>query len=142
MEHTTDLLLRLWLTERREVRRAPVAGNRLAVLAVLVMDGPQTPTQLARGTGLSSGGLTPVLDGLVADGFLERRAHPSDRRSSVVEASEAGREAVEVAAARLDERVRHALGRLDEGERAVVQRFCALFLEDDDRAEEPADALR
>jgi DNA-binding MarR family transcriptional regulator len=142
MEHTTELLLRLWLTERREVRRAPVAGNRLAVLAVLVMDGPQTPTQLARGTGLSSGGLTPVLDGLVADGFLERRAHPSDRRSSVVEASVAGREAVTAAAAQLDERVRRALDQLDERERTVVERFCQLFLGGDDRERQPADALR
>jgi DNA-binding MarR family transcriptional regulator len=142
MDHTTELLLRLWLAERRDVRRAPVAGNRLAVLAVLALDGPRTPTQLAQSTGLSSGGLTPVLVGLVADGFLERRAHPSDRRSSVVEASAAGRDAVETAISGLEARVRRALGRLSDDERAVVERFMRDFVDDDDRSTQVAEPLR
>jgi DNA-binding MarR family transcriptional regulator len=142
MDHTTELLLRLWLAERRDVRRAPVAGNRLAVLAVLALDGPRTPTQLAQSTGLSSGGLTPVLDGLVTDGFLERRAHPSDRRSSVVEASAAGRKAVETAVAGLDARVREALGKLPPDERPVVERFMRDFVDEDDRTSRVAEPLR
>ena len=142
MEHTTELLLRLWLAERREVRRAPVAGNRLAVLTVLVLDGPRTPTQLAQTTGLSSGGLTPVLDGLAADGYLERRAHPSDRRSSVIEASAAGRQAVQVAVAGLDARVQGALGALGEDERDVVLRFIRAFVEDDHLARQVPEPIR
>ncbi len=139
MDDTTELLLRLWLAERRDVRRAPVAGNRLAVLAVLALDGPRTPTQLARKTGLSSGGLTPVLDGLVSDGFLERRAHPSDRRSSVVETSVAGRDAVEAATTGLDARVRRALGNLRADERSVVERFMRDFSTEAEAA--PAESL-
>jgi DNA-binding MarR family transcriptional regulator len=131
MDHTTELLFRLWLSERRDVRRSPVAGNRLAVLAVLVLEGPRTPTQLAHSTGLSSGGLTPVLDGLVADGYLERRAHPSDRRSSVIEVCEAGRSAVQAAAAPLDARVARAFAVLDEEERGAIERFLGVFAEDD-----------
>ncbi len=142
MDDTTELLLRLWLAERRGVRRAPIAGNRLAVLAVLVLDGPRTPTQLARDTGLSSGGLTPVLDGLAADGYLERRAHPSYRRSSVIEVSDTGREAVRAASAGLDARVQRATSQLAEEERALLQRFCRLILEDNDRAGRMVEPLR
>ncbi|WP_437969996.1 MarR family transcriptional regulator [Sorangium sp. So ce260] len=47
--------------------------------------GPVTPGDLVQLTGLTSGGVTGVLDRLEAAGFVRRVKHPSDRRQLVVE---------------------------------------------------------
>jgi MarR family transcriptional regulator, organic hydroperoxide resistance regulator len=46
--------------------------------------GPMTPGALAQCSGLSSGGVTVVLDRLEAAGYLRREANPHDRRSVLV----------------------------------------------------------
>jgi MarR family transcriptional regulator, organic hydroperoxide resistance regulator len=46
--------------------------------------GPMTPGALAKGSGLSSGGVTVVLDRLEAAGYVRRAANLHDRRSVVV----------------------------------------------------------
>jgi MarR family transcriptional regulator, organic hydroperoxide resistance regulator len=46
--------------------------------------GPMTPGALAQCSGLSSGGVTVVLDRLVAAGYVRREANPHDRRSVLV----------------------------------------------------------
>ncbi|WP_437276430.1 MarR family transcriptional regulator [Sorangium sp. So ce375] len=47
--------------------------------------GPVTPGDLVQLTGLTSGGVTGVLDRLEAAGFVRRVKHPSDRRQLVIE---------------------------------------------------------
>ncbi|WP_437653550.1 MarR family winged helix-turn-helix transcriptional regulator [Sorangium sp. So ce1182] len=47
--------------------------------------GPVTPGDLVQLTGLTSGGVTGVLDRLETAGFVRRVKHPSDRRQLVVE---------------------------------------------------------
>ncbi|WP_437479945.1 MarR family transcriptional regulator [Sorangium sp. So ce1014] len=47
--------------------------------------GPVTPGDLVQLTGLTSGGVTGVLDRLEEAGFVRRVKHPSDRRQLVVE---------------------------------------------------------
>lgn len=46
--------------------------------------GPMTPGALAQCSGLSSGGVTVVLDRLEAAGYVRRAANPKDRRSVLV----------------------------------------------------------
>lgn len=46
--------------------------------------GPMTPGALAQCSGLSSGGVTVVLDRLAAAGYVRREANPHDRRSVLV----------------------------------------------------------
>lgn len=53
-------------------------------LNLLELDGPTTPGQLARRTGLTTGGVTVVLDRLEAAGYVARRPNPEDRRSVIV----------------------------------------------------------
>src|SRR5579863_3422951 len=43
--------------------------------------GPMTPGALAQWSGLSSGGVTVVLDRLESAGYIRRRPNPGDRRS-------------------------------------------------------------
>jgi DNA-binding MarR family transcriptional regulator len=51
---------------------------------VLELMGPSTPGELARLTGLTTGGVTVMLDRLARGGYLKREPNPSDRRSVLV----------------------------------------------------------
>jgi DNA-binding MarR family transcriptional regulator len=53
-------------------------------LNVLEMAGSATPGQLAAQTGLTTGGITVVLDRLEKAGFVKREPNPQDRRSLIV----------------------------------------------------------
>ncbi len=53
-------------------------------LNLLDLLGPMTPGMLAQCSGLSSGGVTVVLDRLEGAGYVRRSSNPSDRRSVVV----------------------------------------------------------
>lgn len=53
-------------------------------LNLLDLLGPMTPGGLARCSGLSSGGVTVVLDRLEKAGYVRRTANPADRRSVLV----------------------------------------------------------
>jgi DNA-binding MarR family transcriptional regulator len=50
----------------------------------LELMGPSTPGELARFTGLTTGGVTVMLDRLEKGGYLKREPNPSDRRSVLV----------------------------------------------------------
>ncbi len=49
------------------------------------------PHDLARHLGISSASTTKLLDRLAADGFVERRAHPHDRRALIILLTESAR---------------------------------------------------
>ncbi|MDF8263792.1 MarR family winged helix-turn-helix transcriptional regulator [Luteipulveratus flavus] len=52
-----------------------------------------TPAQLADRVGITRAGMTSRIDRLVARGMVTRREDPDDRRSILIEATPAGREA-------------------------------------------------
>ncbi|MFC4910340.1 MarR family winged helix-turn-helix transcriptional regulator [Actinomadura gamaensis] len=52
----------------------------------LVLDGPQTPGQLAQLMGITTGGaITAVIDRLERAGYVKRSRDPADRRRVIVE---------------------------------------------------------
>jgi MarR family transcriptional regulator, organic hydroperoxide resistance regulator len=53
-------------------------------LNILELAGSATPGQLASQTGLTTGGVTVVLDRLEKAGFVKREPNPNDRRSVIV----------------------------------------------------------
>jgi MarR family transcriptional regulator, organic hydroperoxide resistance regulator len=53
-------------------------------LNLLELLGPMTPGVLAQCSGLSSGGVTVVLDRLEKAGYVRRSSNPADRRSVLV----------------------------------------------------------
>jgi DNA-binding MarR family transcriptional regulator len=57
------------------------------IINLLDLLGPSTPGQLAQLTGLSSGGITVVLDRLEKAKYIKRERHPRDRRSVLVTAA-------------------------------------------------------
>ncbi|HEY6259640.1 MAG TPA: MarR family transcriptional regulator, partial [Xanthobacteraceae bacterium] len=56
----------------------------MQMIHMLQLYGPATPSQLAAGTGLSSGGVTVALDRLEKAGYIRRQPNPADRRSLLV----------------------------------------------------------
>jgi DNA-binding MarR family transcriptional regulator len=69
------------------VQAAEKAGLGLTdmqMLHMLQLYGPATPSRLASGTGLSSGGVTVALDRLEKGGFIRREPNPADRRSLLI----------------------------------------------------------
>lgn len=71
---------------------------------------PVAPRELASHLGISTASTTKLLDRLCASGHLERRPHPSDRRSIVV-----------VATPEAHTEVRERLTRMHEGMYAVAK---------------------
>src|SRR5262245_27263443 len=61
----------------------------LHLVDVLRSRGPLTASQLARAVGLTSGGLSIALERLERIGYVRRSQHPNDRRSVLVEATDA-----------------------------------------------------
>jgi DNA-binding MarR family transcriptional regulator len=51
---------------------------------ILVRSGPTTAKQLAELAGLTTGGVTGVVDRLERAGYVERLANPGDRRSVII----------------------------------------------------------
>jgi len=70
---------------------------RLRVLEYLHCKGPTTMRPLAEGLGLSARNMTAVADSLEADGLVRRVAHPTDRRATILELTDAGYAAAEAA---------------------------------------------
>lgn len=67
------------------------------VLGTLRNSGPRTPGALARRAELSTGAMTSRLDKLEREGLISRVPAPDDRRSVVVELTDAGRAKYETA---------------------------------------------
>jgi DNA-binding MarR family transcriptional regulator len=68
-----------------------VSYIRMRLLHALECSGEQTMTQLANALGVTQRRVTALVDALEGDGFLERRPHPTDGRSTVVTLTKAGR---------------------------------------------------
>jgi DNA-binding MarR family transcriptional regulator len=65
-----------------------------AALGRLHAEGPQTPTQLARWLGVSTGSITELLDRLESAGHATRTPHPTDRRKLIVTLTDSAREMI------------------------------------------------
>lgn len=72
------------LFSQRVAEKLALHPTDLQFLNLLDLLGPMTPGALAQLSGLSSGGVTVVLDRLEKAGYVRRSSHPSDRRSVLV----------------------------------------------------------
>lgn len=91
------------------------AGSGRIKVLFLLTERPMTLAQLAEAHGVDRPYATIIVDKLERLGFVERRPHPSDRRSKIVSLTPAGREAAALAASMLAEPPA-ALRALDAGQ--------------------------
>jgi DNA-binding MarR family transcriptional regulator len=75
--------------DQRAASRFGISRTDLHLIDRLRSDGPQKPSLLARSVGLTSGGLSIALERLERVGYIRRSPHPDDRRSVLVEATDA-----------------------------------------------------
>ncbi|HEY1498810.1 MAG TPA: MarR family transcriptional regulator [Acidobacteriaceae bacterium] len=72
------------LFSQRVAEKLGLHPTDMQFLNLLDLLGPMTPGTLAQCSGLSSGGVTVVLDRLEKAGYVRRSSNPSDRRSVLV----------------------------------------------------------
>ena len=75
--------------DQRAASHFGISRTDLHLIDRLRSEGPQTPSELARSVGLTSGGLSIALERLERIGYIRRSQHPDDRRSVPVEVTEA-----------------------------------------------------
>ncbi|MCU1573268.1 MAG: MarR family transcriptional regulator [Micrococcaceae bacterium] len=79
-----ELMLATQDVQKRLGSRLQVNPTDLEVLQLLILQGPLSPTVLARSLGISTAAATVATDRLVRDGHVSREPHPTDRRSLLV----------------------------------------------------------
>jgi MarR family transcriptional regulator, organic hydroperoxide resistance regulator len=102
-----------------ELAALGLSAGEVNLLACLAEAEPQTARALGEATGQRPSTLTGVLDRLERRALVERRPNPTDRRSTLIGLSAAGRDAAgEVTAA-----FKRVAGRLPPETAAEVQRL-------------------
>lgn len=83
-----------WL---RRTGPTDIAHGGLSAMATLAASGPQRSGHLAEAEGVAPSTMSRIVDGLVADGFVERLPDPADRRALLVGLTPTGSVAVTTA---------------------------------------------
>ncbi|MCJ8504844.1 MarR family transcriptional regulator [Kocuria flava] len=84
---------------------------------------PLTPRMLATKLGISSASTTALLDRLARSGHVERRPHPTDRRSLVIVATHEADCEIRATLGQMHERMHAAAARLGPEQAATVVAF-------------------
>lgn len=81
------------------------------------------PSEITRHLGISSASTTALLDRLERTGVLERRSHPTDRRSILIAPTEVGEEALSNTVDVYEGLLEDAVSSLDDNARRAVLGF-------------------
>ena len=99
----TALLLKALLEEHLQEQTDLLLADNEALLNLAHADQPLRMSDIANRLILSRGGTTKVVDRLETMGYVERLPDPDDRRATVVDITDAGRDAMARARAVIDE---------------------------------------
>jgi MarR family 2-MHQ and catechol resistance regulon transcriptional repressor len=75
----------------QSISQLEMCGSDFAVLEALLHKGPLAVNEIGRKVLLTSGSITVAVDRLEEKGFVERRAHGTDRRARIVHLTKEGR---------------------------------------------------
>jgi MarR family transcriptional regulator, organic hydroperoxide resistance regulator len=103
--------------------KAGLGLTDMQLLHTLQLYGPSTPSRLAAGTRLSSGGITVALDRLEKAGYLRRAPNPEDRRSLIITLVPGKLRKVAALYEEVEQETRRLLGLLSEDDLKAVVRF-------------------
>ncbi|HVS18566.1 MAG TPA: MarR family transcriptional regulator [Planctomycetota bacterium] len=108
------------LHSRRLEESFGLTAPQLAALQEAQRFGPLSPGELARRIHLSAGTVTGILDRLERRALVHRVPDPADRRRLEIEVTHEGREVLLRAPALLQDRLRQALGGLQDWEQTLL----------------------
>lgn len=98
------VFLVLWKASRaagayaeKSILELEMCGSDFAVLEALLHKGPLPINEIGKKVLLTSGSITVAVDRLEAKGFVERRAHGTDRRARIVHLTKDGRKVITLA---------------------------------------------
>lgn len=111
------------LFSQRVAERLGLHPTDMQFLNLLDLIGPMTPGALGHLSGLSSGGVTVVLDRLEKAGYIRRSSNPSDRRSVLVGIVPARKRKVTTNYDAVQKEFETVLNSFTEEELATLQRF-------------------
>jgi DNA-binding MarR family transcriptional regulator len=111
------------LFNQRMADRLKINPTDLQFINLLDVDGPATPGRLAERSGLTTGGVTVVLDRLEKQGIVKREPNPADRRSYLVSVLPKFLHSAEGAYAKMAEATHALLAQFSDRELAVIVRF-------------------
>jgi DNA-binding MarR family transcriptional regulator len=112
-----SVAIRLLRNVRHVDQSSGLSPARLSALSVLVFAGPLTVGKLAAAEGVKSPTMTGIVNGLAADGLVDRRAASSDNRSVEVLVTAKGRRLFNAARRRRVEAVADLLKPLSKRDR-------------------------
>ncbi|ARF52963.1 MarR family winged helix-turn-helix transcriptional regulator [Streptomyces gilvosporeus] len=113
---------------RRVKQEDRIPHGQVAVLGVLDRDGAMTTSDLATDQRVRPQSMARAVGLLLEQGLVTRRAHPTDGRKSLLELSDAGRDALEAERGRRAGWLALAIeAELTEDERELLARSAALM---------------
>ena len=115
------MLSRYELLSAQWRKQSGLSANERLVLVQLVSDGPLTATELSQRVGISTGGLTTVLDRLERGRYLVRKRDENDRRRILLFASQGVLDEGFRIAADLAQDLESVWKGFDESERGAIQ---------------------
>src|SRR6266403_3604651 len=78
----------------KSILKLEMCGSDFAVLEALLHKGPLPVNEIGKKVQLTSGSITVAVDRLETKGFVERRAHSTDRRAKIVHLTKEGRKLI------------------------------------------------
>ncbi len=85
--HLQDASRRLWARFEHRTSAHGLSSAQWRLLGHLLRDGPSTQTMLATHLGVEPISVSRLIDRMVEAGWVQREAHPRDRRAHVITAS-------------------------------------------------------
>ncbi len=76
------------------IAQSEMCGSDFAVLEALLHKGPLPINEIGKKVLLTSGSITTAVDRLADKGFVERRAHGTDRRAKIVHLTKEGKKLI------------------------------------------------
>jgi DNA-binding MarR family transcriptional regulator len=104
-------------------KRTGVRGADLDTLEYLEAEGPLTQRDLGQRLSLTSGAITMLVDRLEHAGWVNRRAHPTDRRYTLLELSPKAARASPAELDRYHRAIRTLVETVPDRDKAIIATF-------------------
>jgi DNA-binding MarR family transcriptional regulator len=113
-----------WAESQTPTGEASLTPQRTRILALLQERGPQIMSGLKTELGVTATNITALVDALESDGLVTRKAHPTDRRATLIEITpKAEYKLMKKDCEGYRERVAEVFGALSEAERRELLRL-------------------